>query len=198
LRFVDPAVQRRIKRTRIRARPYRERHYAGGRRAAAGWTSSGIGHHVVVGPAAILVRFDPALNRRIDKAQYVTAVDDPLAVETLGARYVFATIDQTTLALDTRVDWTFSPTLSLQLYTQPLIVSGRYTDWKELRAPRTFAFDIYGRDQGTIAGLREATSRSIRTDPGRRPRSTFPTRASTSVPLWEMRCSDGNIAPGQP
>jgi hypothetical protein len=34
---------------------------------------------------------------------------------------------------------------------QPLIVSGDYTDYKELRAPRSFDFNVYGQDAGTIA-----------------------------------------------
>ena len=34
---------------------------------------------------------------------------------------VFATVDQHELALDTRLAWTFSPSLSLQLYLQPLL-----------------------------------------------------------------------------
>jgi hypothetical protein len=40
--------------------------------------------------------------------------------------------------------------LSLQLYLQPLIVSGGYDDLKELRAPRTYEFDVYGGHRGTI------------------------------------------------
>ena len=83
-------------------------------------------------------------------AQYVATETDPLATATYGARYVFATIEQTTLNLDTRVDWTFSPKLSLQFYAQPLVVTGDYTDLKELRAARTYDFDVYGRDRGTV------------------------------------------------
>jgi hypothetical protein len=80
----------------------------------------------------------------------VTAEEDPLASRTYGTRYLFATLDQTTLNLDTRVDWTFSPKLSLQVYAQPLIVSSDYFDVKELRAPATYEFDVYGRTRGTI------------------------------------------------
>ena len=49
-----------------------------------------------------------------------------------------------------RVEWTFSPKLSFQLYVQPLIVSGDYTRFKELRKPREFEFDIYGKQQGIV------------------------------------------------
>jgi hypothetical protein len=72
------------------------------------------------------------------------------AVETFGSRYVFASLHQTQISLDTRVEWTFSPKLSFQLYVQPLIVSGDYTRFKELRAPRQFEFDVYGKQKGTV------------------------------------------------
>ena len=96
------------------------------------------------------VLFEPSVRKLLDHAQYVTTEDDPTAIETYGARYVFASLHQDQLALDTRVEWTFSPKLSFQLYVQPLIVSGDYTRFKELRAPRQFEFDIYGKQQGTV------------------------------------------------
>jgi hypothetical protein len=49
-----------------------------------------------------------------------------------------------------RLNWTFSPTLSLQLYAQPLISSGGYTRFKTLARPRAFAFDVYGEGGSTI------------------------------------------------
>ena len=39
----------------------------------------------------------------------------------------------------TRADLVLTPTVSLQLYLQPLISVGRYWNLKELAAPRTFA-----------------------------------------------------------
>jgi hypothetical protein len=98
---------------------------------------------------ALRILFEPGLRKFRDNAQYVTTVGDSFATATYRSRYVFATLDQTQLALDTRLDWTFSPKLSLQLYLQPLIVSGDYTKLKELRAPRTYEFDVYGQQKGT-------------------------------------------------
>jgi hypothetical protein len=80
----------------------------------------------------------------------VTTSGDPLATRTYGNRYVFAAIKQTTLALVTRADWTFTPKASLQIYLQPLVSAGDFSEFKELRAPRTFNFDVYGRDVGTV------------------------------------------------
>ncbi|HEY0242334.1 MAG TPA: DUF5916 domain-containing protein [Gemmatimonadaceae bacterium] len=99
---------------------------------------------------ALRISFNPTYNRTHGMAQFVTRVTDPLATGTYGSRYVFATIDQKTLAMVTRVDWTFTPKLSLQLFAQPLIASADFTDYKEFARPRSFAFNIYGEDAGTI------------------------------------------------
>ncbi len=100
--------------------------------------------------SALRLLFQPGIRDLHDNAQYVTTVDDSFATATYGARYVFASLHQTQLSLDTRLDWTFSPKLSLQLYLQPLIVSGGYQQLKELRAPRAYEFDVYGGQRGTI------------------------------------------------
>ena len=82
-------------------------------------------------------------------AQYVTKVDDRLAEATYGTRYVFAGIDRNTLSVETRVNLTFSPTLSLQVYLEPFISTGDYGAFKELRAAGTFDFLTYGADIGS-------------------------------------------------
>jgi len=76
-------------------------------------------------------------------AQFVGTFVDPLAANTFGSRYVFGFLDQKTFVASLRLNWTFKPNLSLQLYAQPLISSGDYTEFKELAAPRTFDFNIY-------------------------------------------------------
>jgi len=99
----------------------------------------------------VRLSFEPNLQKAHSLAQYITTSSDLRATRTYDNRYVFATIDQTTLALVTRVDWTFTPKASLQIYLQPLISAADYSDFKELHAPRTFDFDVYGRDVGTIS-----------------------------------------------
>ena len=53
--------------------------------------------------------------------------------------------------MDTRVEWTFSPTLSLQMYAQPFVATGKYDNLKEFLRPRSYEFGVYGQDQGTIS-----------------------------------------------
>jgi hypothetical protein len=92
----------------------------------------------------------PSLNYDNAKAQFLGRITDPAAVNTYGSRYLFASVDQTTLSLDTRVNYTFSPTLSLQVFAQPFIASGEYGKVKEFARPDTYEFLEYGKDVGVI------------------------------------------------
>ncbi|MCE9602951.1 MAG: carbohydrate binding family 9 domain-containing protein [Gemmatimonadetes bacterium] len=53
-----------------------------------------------------------------------------------GTHYTFAHLDQRTSAITTRLDFTLTPTLSFQLYAQPFITAGDYSDHRELADPR--------------------------------------------------------------
>jgi hypothetical protein len=97
------------------------------------------------------VTVGPTITSNNSTNQYVQPVSDPLATSTYGRRYVFADLHQTTLSLDTRLDLTFSPNLTLQLYAQPFVSAGRYSAFKEFLAPRTRRFGVYGADDGTIS-----------------------------------------------
>jgi hypothetical protein len=92
----------------------------------------------------------PSWNWSRAPAQYVTAVDDPTATAFYGSRYVLSSLNQQTLGIDTRVSWTYSPTMSLELYMQPFFAAAHYYNFKEYAAPRTTLLRVYGRDQGTI------------------------------------------------
>jgi hypothetical protein len=98
----------------------------------------------------IEVSLGPSINFDNNEAQFLGRVVDPLKTSTLGTRYIFASVDQTTVALDTRVNYTFSPTLSLQLFAQPFVATGDYGKAKELDAPRTYRFLQYGSQVGVI------------------------------------------------
>jgi hypothetical protein len=96
------------------------------------------------------VIFNPNVSRQVSRSQYVQRVADALATATYGNRYVFADLDQTTLSMDTRVNWTLTPKLSLQSYVNPFVAVGRYSSLKQFRTPRTYDFDVFGVDVGTI------------------------------------------------
>jgi hypothetical protein len=85
----------------------------------------------------------PFINREFQRSFYVDTFDDNLVVSTYGKRYVFGELDQKTFGAGIRVNWTFTPNLSLQLYVQPLISTGHYTSIKELAKPKSYEFNSY-------------------------------------------------------
>ena len=57
--------------------------------------------------------------------------------KTSDGHYVFGRLDQHTVGLTTRVNYTLSPRLSIQIYAQPFVSAGDYCDFKELVDGRT-------------------------------------------------------------
>jgi len=100
--------------------------------------------------SALELSVEPAYRRSFARAQYVAAVADETASHTYGTRYVFSDLDQSTLSLNTRVSWAFTPRASLQLFLQPFLSAGAYSEYKELNRPRRWDWAVYGQDRGTI------------------------------------------------
>jgi hypothetical protein len=69
--------------------------------------------------------------------------DDPTATHTFGKRYVFGEMYQTELSASIRMNWTFTPKLSIQLFLQPLLSTGDFNNYKELAAPGTYSFNNF-------------------------------------------------------
>src|SRR5882762_8791599 len=82
-------------------------------------------------------------------AQIVTKQADSTAAATLGTRYLFGELVERQFYVTLRANVTFSPSLSFQLYAQPFTFSADYRNFKELRARKTFTFNVYGRDNGS-------------------------------------------------
>ncbi len=99
----------------------------------------------------VSLSFTPSFLRVHQVAQYITSRADPFAQQTFGRRYIFGVLEQTQLAASLRLNWTFTPKLSLQVYMQPLLFTGRYGSFKELARPRTFSFNEYGKGGSTIS-----------------------------------------------
>ncbi len=89
-------------------------------------------------------------SHRFAEGQWVRKVTDPLKVSTYGVRYILSDIIQKTLPTEIRLNWTFTPRLSLQAYIQPYLGIGDFRAFKELAAARTFDFDYYGEGDSTI------------------------------------------------
>lgn len=91
----------------------------------------------------LLLSVGPSFSRDVESAQYVDQFDDAGATATFGRRYVFAHLDQRTVAADIRLNVSFTPALSLQTFLQPLISAADYTDYESLDRPRSFDFSPY-------------------------------------------------------
>ncbi len=73
----------------------------------------------------------PFVNRTVNEIQWVGRIS------TEEDHFVFGEIDQKTVGLTGRFDFTFDPDLTLQLYAQPFISAGEYQDFKQVADPRT-------------------------------------------------------------
>ena len=89
------------------------------------------------------LRVSPNWSRSRTGAQYVGSTGDLPFAPTYGRRYVFGELERTELSLQTRMNAAFSPTLSLQLFVQPLLSSGDYTTYKQFLAPGSYTFERF-------------------------------------------------------
>lgn len=92
----------------------------------------------------------PSWERSRSDDQYVTATSALAYDPTFGTRYFFADLERTTFSMVTRLDWTFTPKLSLQLYAKPLLSSGDYLAYKQLADAQSFDFVRFQPGTGTV------------------------------------------------
>ena len=103
----------------------------------------------------------PSLSLLRRGLQYDTAFPGQNVPLFFGTRYVFASIDQNTLSMDTRLNVAFTPTLTLDLYAQPLLASGHYYGFEQFDHPRQLHKSVYGRDVGSIQKLTDGSGYCI-------------------------------------
>jgi hypothetical protein len=92
--------------------------------------------------------FGPSYERNRSDLQWVANIEDPLMTDTYGTRHIFASIDQQTLSAVIRVNWIFTPALSLQLFLQPFISVGKYRGFKEFARSASLDFNYFGTGGG--------------------------------------------------
>ena len=130
----------------------------------------------------------PSIYSRNDPMQYVDEVQD-----TLGqTHFVFARIRQRVASLTVRVNWTFSPRLTLQAYAQPFIASARYGELKDVDDPGARRYADRFTPIGGSSYLLEDGTYTVRTPAGgmfemARPDFDFRQLRSTVVVRWEYR-----------
>jgi hypothetical protein len=106
-----------------------------------GWTKNGswfgdINPGVTIRPVRSLsLSGGVSFSRNVVTQQWIENVTSPGTTH-----HVFGALDQTTVSLTTRVNYTVSPTLSIQIYAQPFVSAGDYSSFQELRDGRANAF----------------------------------------------------------
>ncbi len=124
----------------------------------------------------------PGIYTRNDPMQYVdqvdTAEDQP--------HYLFARIHETDVSMTLRVNWAFSPRLTLQAYAQPFIASVRYSQFKDVDNPGADRYADRFRPlvPGEFAFTENNTPAALVFD---RPDFNFRQLRSTVVLRWEYR-----------
>jgi len=99
----------------------------------------------------IQISFGPRYSYQFEKTQWVGSFEDKFATRTYGKRYVFANMKRHTISGNIRVNWTFTPKLSLQFFLQPLFSVGEYDQFNELYAGSTKRYDTYGTNGSKIS-----------------------------------------------
>lgn len=89
------------------------------------------------------------LNGPINR-QYIRTYTGTGRPETFNNRYVFGVVDRSTLSAQFRVNYTFKPDVTLEVYAEPFAASVRSSAYGELTAGRARDLRIYGTDGTTI------------------------------------------------
>lgn len=80
---------------------------------------------------ALSLQLNPYYGFNRDDLQYVSTL-----AHGAQSRYLFGRLQQKTLALTTRVDYSITPNLSVQYYGQPFVAVGKFSHFKRITAPR--------------------------------------------------------------
>lgn len=91
---------------------------------------------------------NPRYVREADSRQYIATIvpgeGESGNPNTYGNRYVLGNIYRSQLSAQIRLNYFFTPDLSLECYAEPFAASGDYRSFGELRAPATTELNEYG------------------------------------------------------
>ena len=117
--------------------------------------------------ASVSLTLSPTYDHDLTSQQFVTSLSDTHApLGFANTRYVFGRLEQKTFSMDTRLNTTFTPNLTLELFAQPFLASGHYTSFKEFAKPHSGQMTFYGKDNGsTITTATTADGKTYTVDP---------------------------------
>jgi hypothetical protein len=80
------------------------------------------------------VSVGPSFHHRVDDLQWIGNFGALLSDTT---HFTFARLDQRTIGVTTRANWTATPNLSFQFYGQPFVSTGAFRNWREIADARS-------------------------------------------------------------
>lgn len=86
------------------------------------------------------IGLEPRWSQESTASQYVAQTGAVPYAPTYGDRYLFAELERRSLSMETRVDFSVSPTLTFQLFAQPFLSSGDFVQYRQLREAKSFDF----------------------------------------------------------
>lgn len=113
--------------------------YLGQERNEEGWNGRIDGTLTYRPSDGLSVSMGPSLDRSRTPAQYLQRFDGPSALGT--QTYLFGDLESTTVAMNSRVNYTVSPTLSFELWARPFVAAGEYGAIHEARTPGADRFE---------------------------------------------------------
>jgi hypothetical protein len=135
----------------------------------------------------------PSYGYALSRRQFVLRREDATATHFHGERAIFAELEQHRFSMNTRLNWTFTPNLTLELFAQPFLFAGAYAGFREFAAPRTSELRSYGRDFGSVC--HDPATRRYTLDPSgdcADPVSRSPQAFSFTDPSLNVRSLRGN------
>ena len=125
----------------------------------------------------------PGIYARNDPMQYIDRIG---AADALDSHFIFARIHETDVSMTMRMNWAFSPHLTLQAYAQPFISSVHFNQYKDVNNPGADRYHDRFRPlaPGDYAFTESGTNAALTFD---RPDFNFRQLRATVVLRWEYR-----------
>jgi hypothetical protein len=79
------------------------------------------------------ITINPSYGRSLTPRQFVDAIAGGNDA-TYGTRYIFASIEQSSISMSMRVNYSLTPDLTIEAYLEPFAASGHYSKFGELAA----------------------------------------------------------------
>ena len=156
-----------------------------------GSRSYGLNLDVTMRPRSnVQLTVGPRYNYSTSNNQFLRSAVDSSNTAFFGRRYIFAYLQQRATSMNTRLNVTMTPAMTLELFAQPFISAGDYSRYQEFVAPRQSARRVF--TDVTSSGSGSSRVDSIHVSPTNaiaipNPNFNFRSLRGNAVFRWEYR-----------